>query len=169
MVLLFNALDPWRWLAWLIWNYYLQTNVSFNLVVLIKLCKIWYLSLDRPLLFPRNQVFCLENWKLRRASTTIEFHIFCWNFAHIFYLVMSRKGYVGFFLFCLDLELLIKSVKSQCVGTRLFLIFANNSRSKWAHQSFQIFKQNTWFLKNNRALSKFLYGILHYLISIIKL
>ena len=27
----------------------------------------------------------------------------------------------------------------------------------------------TWFLENNRALSKFLYGILHYLISAIKL
>ena len=25
-----------------------------------------------------------------------------------------------------------------------------------AHQSFQIFRQNTWFLENNRTLSKFL-------------
>ena len=38
-----------------------------------------------------------------------------------------------------------------------------------AHQSFQFFTQNIWFLKNNRALSKFVYGILHYLISITKL
>ena len=38
-----------------------------------------------------------------------------------------------------------------------------------ARQSFQIIRQNTWFLENNRALSKFLYGILHYLIIIIKL
>ena len=29
--------------------------------------------------------------------------------------------------------------------------------------------QNIWFLENNRALSKFLYKILHYLISIINL
>ena len=29
-------------------------------------------------------------------------------------------------------------------------------------QSFQFFKQNTWFLEDNRALSKFLHGILHY-------
>ena len=28
--------------------------------------------------------------------------------------------------------------------------------------------QKTWFLENNRALSKFLYGVLHYLISIMK-
>ena len=38
-----------------------------------------------------------------------------------------------------------------------------------ARQSFQFFGQNTWFLKSNRALSKFLYGIFHYLISITKL
>ena len=84
---------------------------------------------------------------------------------------------------------------------QVFLIFANNSRSKQnkenlthtflgigksetcakfqqnilnfkvvgARQSFQMFGQNTWFLKNNRALSKFLYGILNYLNSFIKL
>ena len=33
----------------------------------------------------------------------------------------------------------------------------------------QVFRQNTWFLENNRALSKFLDGILHYLIRITKL
>ena len=38
-----------------------------------------------------------------------------------------------------------------------------------ARQSFQIFRQNTWFLGKNRALSNFLYGILHYLISITRL
>ena len=36
-------------------------------------------------------------------------------------------------------------------------------------QNFKIFRQKTWFLENNRDLSKFLDGILHYLISIIKL
>ena len=34
--------------------------------------------------------------------------------------------------------------------------------------TFQFFRQNTWFLENNRALSKSLYGVLHYLINIIK-
>ena len=38
-----------------------------------------------------------------------------------------------------------------------------------ARQNFQFFRQNTWFLENNRALSQFLYWILHYLISITKL
>ena len=37
-----------------------------------------------------------------------------------------------------------------------------------ARQSFQFFRQKTWFLENNRALSKFLYGVSQYLISIIK-
>ena len=35
-----------------------------------------------------------------------------------------------------------------------------------ARQSFQFFRHNTWFFKNIRALPNFLYGILHYLISI---
>ena len=38
-----------------------------------------------------------------------------------------------------------------------------------ARQSFQFFIQITWFLGNNRALSKFRYRILHNLISIISL
>ena len=38
-----------------------------------------------------------------------------------------------------------------------------------ARESFQFFRQKTWFAENNRALSKFLYGILYYLISIFKL
>ena len=33
----------------------------------------------------------------------------------------------------------------------------------------QFFRQNTWFLENNRALPNFLHGILHYLISITKI
>ena len=38
-----------------------------------------------------------------------------------------------------------------------------------ARQSSQCFRQNTWFLKNNRALSKLFNKILHYLIGITKL
>ena len=38
-----------------------------------------------------------------------------------------------------------------------------------ARQSFQFFRKNTWYLKNNRTLPKFLYGVSHYLISIIKI
>ena len=38
-----------------------------------------------------------------------------------------------------------------------------------ARQSFHFFLQNTWFVENNRALTTFWYGILHYLIGIINL
>ena len=44
-----------------------------------------------------------------------------------------------------------------------------NCRVGGARQSFQIFRQNTWFLEISRALSDFFNGISHYLISIIKL
>ena len=37
-----------------------------------------------------------------------------------------------------------------------------------AHQSFRFFRQITWILRNNKALSKFRYRILYNLISIIK-
>ena len=37
-----------------------------------------------------------------------------------------------------------------------------------ARQSFQSFRQKTWFLAKNRTLTKLLYEVLHYLISIIK-
>ena len=70
-----------------------------NLVILIKLYKIRYLNLDKALSFLR---------KLWRAPTLIKFNILCWNFAHVSYLTISTKGYSGSFLFCLDLDLLIK-------------------------------------------------------------
>ena len=38
-----------------------------------------------------------------------------------------------------------------------------------APQDFQFFRQNIRFLENNSVLSKFLYEILHCLISIVKL
>ena len=39
----------------------------------------------------------------------------------------------------------------------------NNSIVVPACQSFQFFRQNVWFLENNRVLFKFLNGISHYL------
>ena len=44
-----------------------------------------------------------------------------------------------------------------------------NCRAVGTRHSFQVFRQNTWFLKNNRVLYKIFNGILHYLISTIKL
>ena len=69
----------------------------YNLIILIKSCKIPHKILDKILLFSRNQVFCLKIWKIWRAPATLQFNIFCWNFADIFSLPMSRKECVGFF------------------------------------------------------------------------
>ena len=72
------------------------------------------LKFKQALLLPRNQVICLKNWrKLLLAPTTMEFNIFGWNFAHVFYLLMSTKACSGFFLFCWDPELLINLVSAS--------------------------------------------------------
>ena len=142
-----------------------------------------YKDLDKTLLFLRNQVFCLKIWKLWQASTVLQFNIFCWNFAHLFYLPLSKKRCVGFFLFYLDLELFAK-IKKDLVSTHSFftlsLITQDLNKIKKTHtpfcrhyyvenvckvsakilksmvaggrQSFQFFRQKTWFLGKNRAL-----------------
>ena len=37
--------------------------------------------------------------KFWQAPTTVDFNIFCWNFAHLSYLPVSTKGCSGFFYF----------------------------------------------------------------------
>ena len=115
-------------LAFLEWFFY-------NLVILIKLYKIWDLNLGKALLFLRSQAICLKNWRLWRSPTATKFNIFCWNFAHVFYLTMSTKG-VRDFSILIRSWIINKNVKSEWVGTRSFLIFANNSRSKQNKTSF---------------------------------
>ena len=73
---------------------------------------------------------CLKNWKLWRAPITLHFNIFCWNFAHVFYLPMPTKQCVGFFLFLLDLALFAKIKKKTGFYTLVFYTFINNSKSK---------------------------------------
>ena len=71
-----------------------------------------------------------KNEKTLTSSATLQFNIFCRNFAHVCYLTMSTKRGLGFFQFCLDLELLINMWKNV-VSTHSFLtFFINNSRSK---------------------------------------
>ena len=36
---------------------------------------------------------------LKTLTSSLQFNIFCWNFAHVFYLPMSTKTFAGFFLF----------------------------------------------------------------------
>ena len=68
----------------------------YNLIILIKLCKIWYLNLVKTLLFPRNQVIFLKNWKLWRAPTTIEVFFFL-KFCASFLLNNVYKRVFGIF------------------------------------------------------------------------
>ena len=42
------------------------------------------------------------------TPTTTDFNISCWNFAHISRLIISTNECSEFFLFCLDIESLIK-------------------------------------------------------------
>ena len=76
-------------------------------------------NLDKALLFLGNQVFSLKIWRLWRAPTILQFNIFSWNFARIFYLPISTKECVGFFLFYLDLEL-FANIKKGLVSTLSF-------------------------------------------------
>ena len=144
----------------------------------------------------RNLVFCLKNWKLWWALTTIELNIFLLKLCTCFLFTNVYRRVFRIFLFCLDLELFAK-VKKDLVSAHSFFTFTNNSRSKqnkkipntllqtflsWicvqkilnfvvvgAQQSFQLFRQIAWCLRYNRALSKFRYWILYNLISISKL
>ena len=67
----------------------------------------------------RNHVFLSEKLKTLTTPTTIDFNIFCWNFAHISCLPISTRVCSGFFLFCLDLELFAK-IKKGLVSTHSF-------------------------------------------------
>ena len=66
------------------------------------------LKLRQGSIISKESDFLYEKLKLWLAPSTKEFNIVFWNFAHVFYLPMSKKGCSGFFLFCLDLEFLIR-------------------------------------------------------------
>ena len=76
-----------------------------NLVILIKICKILYLNWGKRLLFSDFLSEKIENFDELQLP---EFIVICWNFAHVFYLTMSKKACSGIFKICLDLLLLIK-------------------------------------------------------------
>ena len=118
-----------------------------------------YLNLDKAVLYPRNKVICMKNWKLWQGLSTLEVFflnlctrsllnnkVICmknWKLwqalstLEVFFLNLCTrsllnniyKSMFGIFLFCLDL---VSCDVSFCesLETRSFLIFANNSRSK---------------------------------------
>ena len=47
--------------------------------------------------FEKPGIWKLENFDELQLSYSL--NIFCWNLAHVFYLPLSTKGYVGFFYF----------------------------------------------------------------------
>ena len=68
-----------------------------------------------------KKIFLLENWKLWRALTALQFNIFCWSVAHVSYLPMSTKWCARFISFCLDPELFAKIKNTWFLHT--FFIF----------------------------------------------
>ena len=75
----------------------------YDLIILIKWYKISYENLDKALLFSTSQVFCLKNWKLWGAQTTIEFNVFCSNFVRFLLTIVYK---------CFDLKLFAKIQKT---------------------------------------------------------
>ena len=147
-------------------------------------------KLGNGLLILRNQFIYLKNWKLRQAPTTIEFNILYWIFARVrdlFILfkpcVIDKTGFCkgvetrSFFILANNASFKadIKNPEHPSVNIRKWQLNAKfqqkllNSMVVGARQSLQFFRKNTWFFENGRALSKFLYDILHYLINITKL
>ena len=110
-----------------------------------------YKNLDKTLSFLKNQVFCLKILKIWRAPTILQFNIFCWNFAHVFYLPMSTKV-CGIFLFYLDLELFAK-IKKDLVSTHSFftLLLITQDLSKIRKMPHTLF----WALLSSKHVQSF--------------
>ena len=147
-------------------------------------------KLGNGLLILRNQFIYLKNWKLRQAPTTIEFNILYWIFARVRDLfILFKPCVIDKTGFCKGVEtrsffILANNPNSKpdrknpehtSVNIRKWQLSTKfqqkllNSMVVGARQSLQFFRKNTWFFENGRALSKFLYDILHYLINITKL
>ena len=52
--------------------------------------------------------FLSEKLKTLTSANYHKVKYFCWDFEHVFDLMMSTKGWLGFLKFCSDLELSIK-------------------------------------------------------------
>ena len=90
----------------------------YDLIILIKQCKIPYKNLDKAPLFSRNLFFFSEKLKMLTNS----------NYHRVKYFLLKLRTNVYkrvfriFFLFCLDLELFAKIKKTWSLHTR-FLHF----------------------------------------------
>ena len=71
-----------------------------------------------------------ENLKTLTSPNYPTVNIFCWNFAHVFYLPLSKKGFLGLFLFYVDLWVICKIIKRPGFYSLVFYTSIDNSRSK---------------------------------------
>ena len=92
----------------------------YNLIILVKLCKMRYLNLVTVLLFSRNQVICQKNRKLWRDPNTIEFNILFLTFSTQFLLNNGYKNVLEIFFILFRSWVINKNIKNQCVETRTF-------------------------------------------------
>ena len=159
------------------------------MIILINWCKIQYLNLDKTLISKKPGHF-LEKLKTLIAATTIEFNVFLMKFCTHFCLTYVYK--MVFLIFKkilfqflsvfrnLVFFILASSKQNKKVPNTLLQILVSMKHVQYfnknscylvvvARQNFQFFRENTWFLKNNGASSKFLLRILYNLISITKL
>ena len=95
-----------------------------------------------------KSVFCLKNWKFWRAPTTIEFNVFCWNFAHASYLSISTKGCSRFFFLLFRSWVISKKEKRPGFYILVFYIVINNSRSKQNKKKSRTHFCRHWSLEN---------------------
>ena len=72
--------------------------------------------------------------KLNPLTSSIEFNIFCWSFAHVSYLPVSTKWSSEFFILFRS-WVTDKPSFYEYVETMSFLILANTSRSKQNEKS----------------------------------
>ena len=81
---------------------------------------------QNSIVFKRRGILS-ENLKTLTSSNYPTVNVFCSYFTHTFYLPISTKGYVEFYL---DLQLFAKIKKRSGFYTLIFYTFINNSRSK---------------------------------------
>ena len=111
----------------------LWTDFLYNLVILIKLCKISYKNLDKALLFSRNHVFCLKIWKFWRAPTTLQFfttQYFLLKLDTHFLLTNVYKRMRWIFFISFRSWVICKNLKRPGSYALVFDTFINDSRSK---------------------------------------
>ena len=121
----------WRSLLWLSmmwrWRYLTQSNFlsTTSLAWSLALHLLFCFSQEKPLRwkeirFQETRFFVrkIENFDELQLPQSLIF--FCWNFAHVFYLIMPKKGCSGFFFILFRSWVINENVKYECVETRSF-------------------------------------------------